>query len=144
MRTPGDVTGPPTTCTTHAPRHADAGFARERRIVRNADYQRIFSSGHRSAGRYVVLWTDEGPAEVPRAGVIASKRTFRRAVDRARAKRLLREAFRLNREQLVCHRDCVLVARRAILHARCCDVAQDLLTVARRCRVLRRPVDRNT
>ena len=47
--------------------------------------------------------------------MIASKRTFRRAVDRNRAKRLLREAFRLERDSLPCVCDVVLIARKRIL-----------------------------
>jgi len=138
MRTTGDVTGmPPKRAISPVSDKADQGFSRERRIVRNADYQRIFSGGCRHAGRYQVLWVAEGPSEVPRVGVVASKRTFRRAVDRARAKRLLREAFRLNRDQLARHMDCVLVARRAILNASRSDVERDLHAVARRCRALR-------
>jgi len=138
MRTSGDVTGVPAEhAMSTAASSADHGFSRERRIVRNADYQRIFSRGRRNAGRYQVLWVVEGPAEVPRVGVVASKRTFRRAVDRARAKRLLREAFRLNRDHLAPYTDCVLVARRAILGAKRGDVERDLHAVARRCRVLR-------
>jgi ribonuclease P protein component len=139
MRTAGDATGMPTERATSPSSAAeDRGLSRERRIVRSADYQRIFSGGRRHAGRYQVLWVAEGHAEVPRVGVVASKRTFRRAVDRARAKRLLREAFRLNRSQLARHTDCVLVARRAILGANRSDVERDLYTVARRCRVLRK------
>jgi ribonuclease P protein component len=138
MRTTGDVTGMPTeNAISPASAKADQGFSRARRIVRSADYQRIFSTGRRHAGRYQVLWVADGPAEVPRVGVVASKRTFRRAVDRARAKRLLREAFRLNRDHLARHADCVLVARRAILGANRGDVERDLHAVARRCRALR-------
>ncbi|MFU8780957.1 MAG: ribonuclease P protein component, partial [Kiritimatiellia bacterium] len=48
-------------------------------------------------------------------GVIASKRTFKRAVERNRAKRLLREAFRLERGALPQVYDFVLVARKSIL-----------------------------
>ncbi len=138
MRSTGDVTGmPPESVILPVSGKIDRGFARARRIVRGADYQRIFSGGRRSAGRYQVLWVAEGPCEVPRVGVVASKRTFRRAVDRARAKRLLREAFRLNRDHLAPHTDCVLVARRAILDAHRGDVERDLHAVARRCRALR-------
>ncbi|MBL7076499.1 MAG: ribonuclease P protein component [Kiritimatiellae bacterium] len=138
MRTSGDVTGMPAEhAMPTASSKVDQGFSRERRIVRSADYQRIFSGDRRNAGRYQVLWVADGPSEVPRVGVVASKRTFRRAVDRARAKRLLREAFRLNRDRLARNTDCVLVARRSILDANRGDVERDLGTVARRCRVLR-------
>ncbi len=143
MGTTGDVTGMPTErAISPAPDRADHGFSRKQRIVRSADYQRIFSGGRRNAGRYQVLWVAEGPTEVPRVGVVASKRTFRRAVDRARAKRLLREAFRLNRDHLARHTDCVLVARRAILDAKLGDVERDLHAAARRCRALRKNGDR--
>ena len=139
MRDTGDVTGVPTADATQSPsQRVDEGFPRARRIVRNADYQRIFSNGRRRAGRFQVLWVGSGKAVEPRVGVIASKRTFRRAVDRARAKRLLREAFRLNREKFERDTDCVLVARRAILNAGRRDVEQDLLALARRCHVIRR------
>lgn len=121
----------------------DQGFSRERRITRSADYQRIFSGSRRHAGRYLVMWVAEGSAAVPRVGVVASKRTFRRAVDRARAKRLLREAFRLNRHYLAGYVDCVLVARRAILQASRSDVEQDLGSVARRCKALRSKGDQS-
>jgi ribonuclease P protein component len=139
MRDAGDATGQPIERAMQPGScPVDAGLPRERRRVRSADYQRVFSHEQRRAGGFLVLWTARGPCEVPRVGVIASKRTFRRAVDRARAKRLLRESFRLNRDQWCPYTDCVLVARRAILNARCSDVERDLLDVARRCRVLRR------
>lgn len=140
MRDAGDVTGRTIGPAVPAPsRRVDAGFSRVRRIVRTTDYQRIFAGQRRRAGRYLVLWVaDDGPVDVPRVGVIASKRTFRRAVDRARAKRLLREAFRLNREYLERHSDCVLVARRDILRAGRGDVERDLLALARRCGIWRR------
>jgi ribonuclease P protein component len=137
MRTAGDVTGMQTDDNTASvSRGTDQGFSRKRRIVHNDDYQRVFSGGRRAAGRYQVLWVADGTTEEPRVGVIASKRTFRRAVDRARAKRLLREAFRLNRNQLAPYTDCILVARRAILNVRRGDVERDLHAVARRCRAL--------
>ena len=139
MHDVGDATETPhADLTPTRPPGSDQGFSRQQRIVRNSDYQRVFSGGHRRAGRFQVLWTDSGSVSTPRVGVIASKRTFRRAVDRARAKRLLREAFRLNRERFELHTDCVLVARRAILKAGRQAVERDLLDLARRCGVMRR------
>ena len=65
-------------------------------------------------------------------GVIASRRTFRRAVDRARAKRLLRESFRLNRQRLRGTGRIVLVARRRILGVKRDAVDADLMRLARK------------
>ena len=50
-----------------------------------------------------------------RYGLIASKRTFKLAVDRNRAKRLLREWIRHNEKKLLPDLDYVFIARRAIL-----------------------------
>jgi ribonuclease P protein component len=41
------------------------------------------------------------PGMTVQAGVTASKRNYKRAVDRNRIKRLLREAYRLNKEELL-------------------------------------------
>ncbi len=67
-----------------------------------------------------------------RCGVIASKRTFRRAVDRNRAKRLLREAFRLERGDLPFVCDVVLIGRRRILECRIASVREDFRSLIRR------------
>lgn len=75
----------------------------------------------------MILWVADGPSDGWRLGVVASKRTFRRSVDRSRAKRLVREAFRLNRRAFRGAGDLVVVARRAILDAKRQDVEAELL-----------------
>jgi ribonuclease P protein component len=76
------------------------------------------------------MWLRRGEGASLRLGVVASRRSFRRAVDRARAKRLLREAYRLNRDRLCGDCDVILVARRDILQAKRQDVEKDLLEAA--------------
>lgn len=113
---------------------ADHGFGRARRLLRSADFKRVFDARNSRAGRLMVMWTAGSPAG-SRLGVVATKRTFRRAVDRARAKRLLREAFRLNRDRIGEDTDTVLVARRAILKVTSGEVETEFLDLARRSRV---------
>lgn len=60
-----------------------------------AKYKRIFDRGRSIKGRLLVAWHLEADDADRMAGVIVSKKSFHDAVDRNRAKRLLREAYRL-------------------------------------------------
>lgn len=114
----------------------DFRFPRRLRIAETRVFREAFDRRSRAVGRLMVLWLYCGEDAGLRLGVVASKRTFRRAVDRARAKRLLREAFRLNRYRLRGQADLVLVARRAILGATRPEVEKELLYLARKARIL--------
>ena len=58
-------------------------------------YKSVFDRGRSVKGRFVVGWNLKDPDADRKAGVVVSRRTFRHAVDRNRAKRLVREAWRL-------------------------------------------------
>jgi ribonuclease P protein component len=78
--------------TTHGP----AAFRPNERIRRRQDFQRVHEQGHRTAGRYMTaLFLPNGLGH-GRLGIIASRR-LGGAVQRNRAKRLIREIFRLNK-----------------------------------------------
>lgn len=108
-----------------------ARFLRQNRIVLNNDFQRVFANKTNIVSKFMVVWICEGTSgEGLRLGVVASKRTFRRAVDRNRAKRLLRESFRLNRAKINMDLDLVIIARRKILSAKRQDVEQEFIRLA--------------
>ncbi len=98
-------------------------------------YKRIFAEKRSVYGRTLVMWVTRGSDAGRRAGVVVSKRTFRRAVDRNRAKRLLREAFRLSRHQMSPDMDVILIARASIAGKKCQDVMRDVEAVCRRAKV---------
>jgi len=112
---------------------------RSSRIDQSAVFREAFDQGVRAVGSFMVVWLRNGNNASLRLGVIASKRTFRRAVDRSRAKRLIREAFRLNRWRLQGRYDVVIVARRRILEVSRPMVEKDLMHLARRLRLLPEP-----
>lgn len=88
-------------------------------------------------GRLLVVNCTPSPDRTRRAGLIAGKKVHLRAVKRNRARRLLREAFRLTRDRIRADVWLVLIARRNILTARTQDVQRELLQLLHRAGGLR-------
>lgn len=84
----------------------------------------------------MVIHLRDGVGADKRLGVVASKRTFRRAVDRNRARRVMREVYRMNRHLLSQSCDVVMVARGRILTARFDQVWKEFESLARRAGLL--------
>jgi ribonuclease P protein component len=85
------------------------------RIRRRRDFQKIYEHGSRLRGRYSTLFVLPNELDVCRLG-IAATRKLGGAVQRNRAKRLIREIFRRNK--VVLGYDVVVVAKRELLDAR--------------------------
>jgi ribonuclease P protein component len=91
------------------------GLGREMRIKQARDFARVRREGRRMpCGCFIANWQVLPPGSATRVGVITA-RTLGNAVIRARARRLLREVFRLRQHDLAQPVDLVLVAQRGIL-----------------------------
>ena len=115
------------------------GLGRERRIKQGRDFLRIRSEGKRfTCGCLIANWASAaGPRS--RVGVITGRK-MGNAVVRARARRLLREAFRVHQAELLNTVDLVLVARASIVGKGFSEVERDLLEAFRKGRLLKRSV----
>ncbi|MGI5869481.1 MAG: ribonuclease P protein component [Kiritimatiellia bacterium] len=114
-------------------------FPASRRLLAHAHFQRVFAEGREAPGRYLVAWVRQAPDAGRRLGVVATKRTFHDAVDRNRAKRLIRESFRRIQHDLVDDPwDLVVLARRRILDVKQPQVQEDLARLCVRQGILRR------
>ncbi len=113
----------------------DRRLRRHQRLTSTAEFEETYAQGKSGATRTLVMWLRHGPGASLRLGVVAS-RVIGNAVHRSRAKRRLREAWRLNRSRFKGEVDVVLVARRSILTAPWQDVNDDLLRLAKRAGLL--------
>lgn len=109
---------------------------RERRISRGGDFQRAKIQGRRLAvGCLVLNWVEALDGTI-RVGVITSRK-IGNAVVRTRARRLLREAFRLNQHRFARPVDLVLVARQSIVEKNLAGVEGDFVMALRRADLLK-------
>ena len=106
------------------------------RLKRSAEFARIKQHGNRIVkGCLIANWMELPSEAVSRLGVITSRKVGG-SVIRSRARRLLREVFRLNRHDLRCSIDIVLIARRSIANLKYVDVEADYLNVLKRAKLL--------
>jgi ribonuclease P protein component len=109
---------------------------RKRRLQNGRDFERARAQGRRLAVGCLVLNWVEPLGEQTRVGVITSKK-IGGAVARARARRLLREAFRLNQHRIVRAVDLVLVARQSIVEKQFAGVEGDFVMALQRAGLLK-------
>jgi ribonuclease P protein component len=94
-----------------------------------AEFQHVYRNGKRYEGVFITAFVVENQELNHRLGVTASKKALGKAVQRNRAKRLLRETFRSNEallNELVKNYDWVLNARAAVLSRKVDAPCQEL------------------
>ena len=89
-------------------------FRPDEHIRRRAEFQRIYERGLKNQGRLATLFVLANDLPVGRLGIAATKR-LGGAVERNRAKRLIREVFR--RHKIAQGFDVVVVPKRELLDA---------------------------
>lgn len=94
------------------------GLPKENRLRKPREFQKVYGNGKRIEGRFMTVFIMPSETSFQRLGITASKKAIGKAVQRNRAKRLLREAFRLSKaelSELSVNYDWVLNARRSLL-----------------------------
>jgi len=89
-------------------------FRPPERIRRRADFRVVYDRGVRISGRYTTVFILANKLDVGRLGIAATKK-LGGAVQRNRAKRLIREVFRRNK--IASGFDVVVVPKRELLDA---------------------------
>ena len=91
-----------------------SGFGRQERIRRHAEFQQIYKKGARVRSRYSTIFIQSNALAIGRLGIAATKK-LGGAVQRNRAKRLIREVFRRNK--LAAGYDVIVIPTREWLDA---------------------------
>lgn len=106
------------------------------RLAQSRDFARVRQAGERIVlGCLIANWSRSSEGLPPRLGVVTSKK-IGGAVIRNRARRLLRESFRLHQHALPAATDIVLVARNSIADKAFADVEKDFLGAMKRAKLM--------
>jgi ribonuclease P protein component len=118
-----------------SPKHLRLG--RASRLQQSREFSRVRQQGKRLAlGCLIANWHQLPDGAKPKLGVVTSKR-IGGAVERSRARRLLRESFRQHQNELSQPVELVLVARPSIAGRGFAEVEKDFLTTLRRAGLLK-------
>ena len=99
----------------------DFSLPKGARLLKRADFLRVYEHGKRFEGRFMTVFILPAKGDRHRVGITATKKAIGKAHDRNRAKRLLRESFRLSRaelDEISMKFDWVINARRSILRVK--------------------------
>jgi len=108
---------------------------KEQRLRKPSEFRRAYNEGERFRGRFMTAFISPSETSFHRVGVTASKKAIGNSVKRSRAKRLLRETFRLSVAELKVltgRYDWALNARRSILEAGFEELSADFRDIIHR------------
>ncbi len=94
-----------------------------RERLKESEFKQVFDKSRKYFGRYVVIFVSDSISD--RVGFVASKK-IGGAIERNRAKRLMREAFLMTEPFLPYDRSFIIVARREIVGKKMQDVFNEL------------------
>lgn len=100
-------------------------------LRRKKDFTTIYNRGKSIGDRYVVLFFRKNNLPYNRMAFLASKKVGN-SVKRNRARRLMKESYRLTEMKLPEGYDFIFIARNTIANAKCAEVKKSLQSALRR------------
>jgi len=106
------------------------------KLQKKWEFQRGYKKGRKYWNRYFVVYVYRNTYNVTRLGITASKK-IGKSVERNRAKRLIREVFRLSKEKIHPEYDVIVVGRSPSIHLKYQQAQDAMLRLFRRARILK-------
>ncbi len=78
--------------------HTAAGLGHQQKLLNSAEFKAVFSHKSSVHGKFFSVHAVRNSLGFPRLGLTVSRRVSKKAVQRNRIKRQIRESFRLNRK----------------------------------------------
>ncbi|HEY7913234.1 MAG TPA: ribonuclease P protein component, partial [Blastocatellia bacterium] len=114
-----------------APQHSmssdlSQSFSKADRILKRDHFKRVYEGGRKVHTRFFTAFILPNSGEGPRLGITATRK-IGNAVERNRARRLLREAFRKNKWLAPRGVDIVINVKRSLVEAALSDLEDDFI-----------------
>ena len=103
-------------------------------LRKKEDFDAIYRAGRSVPDKYIVLFFRKNDLPYDRTAFLASKKVGN-SVQRNRAKRLMKESYRLNREKFNAGYDLIFIARNTINGKKLRDVDKSMMNAAERGKV---------
>lgn len=101
------------------------------RLLKRQEYKQVVSEKNRFIGQNLVIDYRVGFASSPKIGITTS-RSFGKAVQRNRFKRLVREAFRLNQHQIFPSVEMAILPKKGVTSYTLSEITSDFLTFSQK------------
>jgi ribonuclease P protein component len=106
-----------------------ATFSQDEKLLKGHQFRLMKSSGNAKIGKLMVLSYAQAPDGIRRLGIIVSKKFDKKAVQRKRAGRLIREAYRLIKARVKKDIWIVIIARHHLHNKKAFEVQQEMLNL---------------
>ena len=113
------------------PGEASAKFPKSDRILKRDVFRRVYEEGRKLQYSYFTAFVLQKPALQPRIGITTTRKTGN-SVQRNRARRLVREAFRKNKWLVPNGVDIVINVKQALVRAVYSDFEDEFITFLQR------------